>query len=192
VPALGLLGSIVVKCVEQEMLRQVEQELRGYAMVLQAAVRGRPAGEEQTRLSELRQQLGVRITLLAADGEVLVETDTDPQGLTNHADRPEIEAARANGVGRATRPSDTRGETMMYVARRVDGPDEAVRFVRVARPVTDVHAQAAQLHRLVWGTAAITAGVALVVAYVLAVRVSQPLAEIAAASQRIAEGDYGH
>src|SRR5437660_2430018 len=101
-PSLGLLGSTVVAWVQQQMLSQVERELRATAVLLTETVRGRNPGEEQARLTALRSQLGVRITLLAADGRVLVETDRDNPGeIENHANRPEIEAARSTGCGRA-------------------------------------------------------------------------------------------
>jgi two-component system phosphate regulon sensor histidine kinase PhoR len=193
VPSLGLLGSTVVAWVQQEMLAQVERELRATAVLLTETARGRNPDIEQARLTALRAQLGVRITLLAADGRVLVETDRDnPAEIENHANRPEIEAARTTGFGRATRDSTTVGQTMMYFALRVDEPGETVGFVRVARPVTEIHAQAAHLHRLVWGMAGATAGLALLLAYVLAARVTRPLREVAEGAQRIAEGDYGH
>jgi two-component system phosphate regulon sensor histidine kinase PhoR len=122
-----------------------------------------------------------------------VETDRDnPTEVENHAHRPEIEAARNAGTGQATRYSATAGHTMMYVARRVDEPHQPVSFVRVARPVTEVQEQAAHLHRLVWGTAGATAGLALLLAFVLAARVARPLREVAEGAQRIAKGDYGH
>ncbi len=192
VPSLVLVGSTVVAWVEEAMLRQVERELSDTAVLLEETVRDRNPQDEQRRLAALRAELGVRITLLAGDGRVLVETDKEPQALENHASRPEIVAARESGTGRATRDSATLGETMMYVARRVDPPSDPVAFVRVARPVTDIRARAAQLYWLVWGTAAVTAVLALVLAYVLAGRVARPLRDVADASQRIACGEYGH
>jgi two-component system phosphate regulon sensor histidine kinase PhoR len=197
VPALGLVGSTVVTWVEQEMLRQVERELRATAVLVQETVRGRPLKEEQARLSALREQLGVRITLIDRKGCVLVDTENPhPEEMENHLKRPEIEAASSAGVGRATRDSATLGQTLMYVARHVDQkekePRDEVEFVRVARPVTDVTAQAAQLHRIVWGTAGTTGILALLLAYVLARRIADPLREVAEGAQHIARGDYGH
>lgn len=193
VPALGLVGSTVVAWVERQMLQQVERELRSTAVLLTETVRGRNPEDEQARLNALRHQLGVRITLLGADGRVLSETERDNASeIENHAQRPEIEAARDTGTGRATRYSATLGQTMMYFARRVDEPDQTVAFVRVAMPVTEVQTQAAHLHRLVWGTAGATAGLTLLLAYVLAARVARPLREVAEGAQRIAQGDYGH
>jgi two-component system phosphate regulon sensor histidine kinase PhoR len=189
---LGLTGSTVVAWGEQETLRQVEHQLHETAELL-VDVRGRPLAEDQVRLSKDRQRIGVRITLIARDGRVLLETDRDqPEALENHANRPEIEAARIAGAGRATRDSATLGQRMMYVALRIDDDGDEVGFVRVARSVTEIGAQAARLHAIVWGTAGLAAGVALLLAYALAGRVAEPLREVAEGAQRIARGDYGH
>src|SRR5689334_17044277 len=90
VPSLALFGSTVVAWLEEEMLRQVERELGRTAVLLQETVRGRNPADEQTRLTALRDELGVRITLLDGNGRVLVETDKGPHELENHANRPEI------------------------------------------------------------------------------------------------------
>ena len=56
-----------------------------------------------------------RLTLIAADGTVLL--DTESATTENHADRPEIRQAKLGGWGEATRPSDTMGVTMLYEAK---------------------------------------------------------------------------
>lgn len=57
-----------------------------------------------------------RLTVIAADGTVLADTGGDV--TENHADRPEIQDALAEGWGEATRASATVGCPMLYVAKR--------------------------------------------------------------------------
>ena len=59
--------------------------------------------------------------------------------MENHAQRPEVVAARATGIGRSRRHSDTLKIDMLYVAVPVRHP--AIAFVRVALPLTDVRHQ---------------------------------------------------
>jgi two-component system phosphate regulon sensor histidine kinase PhoR len=192
VPSLALLGSMAVAWGEDLMMREIQNDLLERAALVAETVRGQSPEDVQQHLAGHRGALGVRITLMAADGRVLVETDKDPHELENHANRPEIEAARIGGIGSATRDSATLGQTMMYVARRVEGPADGVAYVRVARPVTDIRTGAAQLHRLIWGAAAVTAALAVLVAYALARRIARPLREVSEGAQRIARGEYGH
>src|SRR4029079_16379483 len=60
-------------------------------------------------------------------------------GRENHATRPEVVEARAQGVGRSRRRSDTLKIDMMYVAAVVQNPQVA--FVRLAMPLTTIRAQ---------------------------------------------------
>ncbi len=56
-----------------------------------------------------------RLTVLSADGEVLADTSVDPdEPLENHLDRAEVREALANGVGVASRYSDTLHQQLLY------------------------------------------------------------------------------
>ena len=56
-----------------------------------------------------------RLTLIAPDGSVVA--DSDSATTENHADRPEFQAALQTGWGEATRPSETVGMPLFYVAK---------------------------------------------------------------------------
>lgn len=77
---------------------------------------------------------GKRFTAIAADGTVVADTDADPAGLEDHANRPEIVQAMLTGRGEAVRSSGTIGVRMLYEARRfTDGM-----VVRVSMPLSSV------------------------------------------------------
>ena len=60
-----------------------------------------------------------RVTLVNADGDVLYDSEENPDDLGNHADRPEIAQARKTGRGSAERSSSTLDEVMLYEAVRL-------------------------------------------------------------------------
>ena len=63
-----------------------------------------------------------RVTLIAPDGSVLYDSDTDETRMSSHAQRPEVLAAIESGTGEATRYSDTLSEvTIYYASRTADG-----------------------------------------------------------------------
>ena len=66
------------------------------------------------------------MTILAADGTVLGESDEDPRQLDNRLDRPEIQQARLQGQGNSTRFSQTLGTEMMYSAVTVEAGGQIV------------------------------------------------------------------
>jgi two-component system phosphate regulon sensor histidine kinase PhoR len=89
----------------------------------------------------LGAELGLRVTIIAADGTVLGDTDLDRQallGLENHAGRPEVAAAERDGSGRSVRYSTTVAEKMLYLALRIDPRDPGRGVVRLAVPLTAV------------------------------------------------------
>lgn len=61
----------------------------------------------------------VRVTLVGADGTVLYDNQNSVASMPNHADRPEIAEALADGTGSAERDSETSGYVSVYRAIRL-------------------------------------------------------------------------
>ncbi len=70
--------------------------------------------DEDSILKELR------ITWIDGNGTVLYDNDTVVSELENHADRPEVKNAFANGSGECVRRSDTMDMNTFYYALRLD------------------------------------------------------------------------
>ncbi len=63
---------------------------------------------------------GKRVTLIAPDGTVVYDSEEPAAQMENHAGRPEVAAALAQGQGASERASSTLGEVMLYQAVRLD------------------------------------------------------------------------
>lgn len=61
-----------------------------------------------------------RITLIAPNGTVLADTDTDSEKLENHLDRKEIQLALKDGTGTSVRYSKTFMERTIYYAVKLE------------------------------------------------------------------------
>lgn len=125
---------------------------------------------------------GKRFTAIAADGTVVADTAADPDGLEDHAGRPEIADAMSTGSGEAIRSSGTVGVRMLYEARRfTDGM-----VVRVAMPLSSVTS-------MVWRSAAgflCACVLALILAFLLARKLAGKTAEpVEQAEEAIAQVD---
>jgi two-component system phosphate regulon sensor histidine kinase PhoR len=189
--AIGLLGFVIVGRAERHSLEQIEESLRARALLVRAAVQDRSTAGLQARIAALGHEINTRITLIAADGLVLADSQEDPAVMENHGERPEVQSARANGFGTSTRFSDTVKFPMMYLALRAEdsaGPA----FVRVALPLDQVQAQLAWYRRVVWSAAILTAAVALLLTFGIAGRMSRRLQELTTGAEEIAAGGYGH
>ncbi len=187
--SLALLGWLLLGRMETHLLDGIRERLETKARLIEELV-ARPGQEElQATMTRLGQETHARITLIAADGAVLADSDEQPQRMDNHLERIEVQRAAGAGIGVSTRYSNTVRQTMMYLARRSDaGP---VRFVRVALPLGAVEAEIRWLHGVVWTAATVTLVLAVILSLLIARRITAPLVELADAARSISQGSYG-
>jgi two-component system, OmpR family, phosphate regulon sensor histidine kinase PhoR len=84
---------------------------------------------------------GARVTVIAADGRVLADSQADPQSMENHANRQEVVEAMAKGEGRSARHSATLNRDFLYFAVRQNtspGPTSILRFALLPETVDEV------------------------------------------------------
>jgi two-component system phosphate regulon sensor histidine kinase PhoR len=193
--AIGGLGAVVVQRVERYYEHQLAERLRTKTLLMREIVlahEDQSLAELDARLKYLRQERMPRVTLIDDKGKVLSDTDADPAGMDNHGDRPEIVAARAQGFGSSARLSHSLQESFGYAAVQLPGSRRGVAFVRIAVPVDDIQEELAGLRQLVWTTVAVTAVLAMALAFWLARRIALPIQELTEGAGNIAAGDYGH
>jgi two-component system phosphate regulon sensor histidine kinase PhoR len=133
----------------------------------------------------------LRLTVIAADGTVLGDSDADPATMVNHRtpDRPEVLAALDGHQGENTRTSETLGVRYRYLALPLVHEGQVVAAVRLAMPVkTIAEGETTLRNAILW--AAATGTVAAVLLGFLASWIwYSPLRRITQAAKRIASGD---
>lgn len=168
----------------------VRQQQRNLTAVAQSATL--LTAESDARPEQVVRQLvartDLRMTIVAADGTVLADSDADPAQMENHADRPEIATALDGLIGTDRRVSRTESVEALYVA--VPGSLAGSRVaVRVAQPLTEIEAIAARSRRM----GLVLLAVALVIAAGVSLRAAhsaaEPVRELSDAAKRMAEGD---
>ena len=187
--SLGALGLLVVARIERHERARVEDDLRVNALLAREAARDRAPAGLQELAGRLAGETGLRVTLIAADGAVLGDSEEDPERAENHADRPEVARALRDGFGADTRVSRTTGQPLMYVAVRGAGGGPAV--VSVALPLARAEEAAGELARIVWWAVAVAGAAATALTFWLARRTVRPLHELADAARHLAEGGFG-
>ena len=187
--SLGILGWALVRRIEQRLLAEIRHNLELKTLLVGEIAAQRTPAELQEPVTRLAKETHTRITLIAADGKVLADSDERPEHMDNHGDRPEVQDADKSGLGVTTRYSGTIHLPMMYVARRQEsGP---VRYVRVALPLDEVAHEIEWLGRGVWTATGITLLAGLALSILMARRLSAPLVELSSAARSIAAGKYG-
>ncbi|MBI1967677.1 MAG: PAS domain-containing protein [Gemmatimonadetes bacterium] len=169
---------------EADVAAELEHEGRLVAALLPPDSARWP--DEARRLGEL---IGRRVTLVDSRGRVRGDSEFDRASLAlleNHADRPEVRAALAAGVGRDRRLSASTNEPQMYVAVR--GGPLGLAIVRVSAPLAAVDAQVARVRRAVAGAGALAVLAAALLAWLASRTFARPLVRLAVAARDIAAG----
>jgi two-component system phosphate regulon sensor histidine kinase PhoR len=131
-----------------------------------------------------------RVTIIAPDGTVIGESQVPVEHLdaiANHADRPEVAAARAAGAGAAgwaQRPSATIGQEMYYVAM-VPAPGAPI--IRVAAGSATLAGFRAAAWRAAVLALLLFAAVAAVIALWVSYRISRPLLRLRGAARDVSK-----
>lgn len=111
--AVLLCSSLIYQSVTvDDAGRMLESECR----VVRASLRGDDT--DVMRLTAFDSG-DVRVTLVGTDGTVLYDNQNSVASMPNHADRPEIAEALADGTGSAERDSETSGYVSVYRAIRL-------------------------------------------------------------------------
>ena len=145
----------------------------------------------QDRAQRYARILGARVTVIAADGTVLAESDRESvREIESHAGRPEVRPgarpARWGATFAGARRSD--GTSCTSRCRSTDRAGRA-RSLRLALPTHDVDAARALVRRTLAGGAVLAICVALVIGLFVSRRVTRPLRGMEDAARRMAEGD---
>jgi two-component system phosphate regulon sensor histidine kinase PhoR len=130
------------------------------------------------------QAAGARATIIDTSGTVLADSESNPEGMENHASRKEFASALAGKTGSNERLSATLGIPFLYVAAPVSGG-----AVRLAYPLSEIEAVQTQVHRrMLWG-AALAFLIASLVAGAASTWISRRLERIVDVAARIEQGD---
>lgn len=185
----ALLGRILDGAVTERTRRELESRLAPLAAEFAADFA--PGAPTEEKVRAVSRQTGARVTLIAADGRVLADSDVEPDrlgALENHSQRPEIVAARQDGLGFNRRLSASVDVPFVYVARRIGTESAPVGFVRLAMSQHELDAEEAPFRRTI---ERVSVGAGLLIALLfLAVRQRQSR-ELSRVNQGIAEAAEG-
>lgn len=144
------------------------------------------AGHPERLAPRLAQVTRTRITVIGADG--IIEGDSRDASAVGRpiGEAPEIAAARRGEVARATRQLVPGGPASYVVAV----PSEEGTVVRLAVPLSDVHATRRRMRNRLLGGAAVGFVGALLLSFLVIRAVVRPLQLMTRSAERMAEGDY--
>ena len=166
----GVLAAVlaVTYLMYREMYTNMEQEVRTEARFLSEAVRGE-GKEYLERLDENGKHN--RITLIDPDGTVEYDNAAAASDMSNHLQRPEVQAAMQNGEGSDVRESDTLGEQIFYAAVLLEDGS----ILRVARTTDSVAGLVMIYIPYIISICIVIAGIAFLLARLLSHEIVEPI-----------------
>jgi len=189
---IGVMGIYLVNFVHDNQTNNLRAYLTDEAKI--TAVTSQPFFPSSTAaLDALAKQLGkdinARVTIIAADGTVLGDSEEDPATMENHSTRPEVIAALASGYGEIVRYSTTLNEQMMYVAVPIKNNNQVSGVARIALPMDTIRNSVNRV-TIVISLAIIITIILTGFATWLIVRITtRRIREVTRASRKIASGD---
>jgi len=133
---------------------------------------------------------GVRVTVITSDGLVLADSQSDPQTMENHAERPEIREALANGDGLSVRHSVSINRDLLYYAARFSMPSGPPIVLRFAVPLPTVNDEVWAFRRRFWLSSVVMLLVTGMASLLISRTFSRRVERLRSFSRRVAEGDF--
>ncbi len=147
-----------------------------------------PDFDPESTLTEHARITNARMTLIAADGRVILDTAGDHDTGRDEGGRPEVRDAMVKGYGWDVRTSATLRERQLYVAVLI--PDSDGQILRLSVPTTRVDAGASPVMRTMLIAVTVPLVVSLVIVWVASGRLFRPLHNLADQAISIADGNY--
>ncbi|AJE03836.1 two-component system histidine kinase PnpS [Geobacter pickeringii] len=138
-------------------------------------------------------EIRARVTIILADGRVVGDSDVPPsqlEGLENHLQRPEVQAALKNGTGSAIRYSATLKTPMLYTAIPLRTAAGEKGILRLALPLTSLEKAKASIRTLLAASLLLGLVIALVLSYILSRVTSRSLRTITTLATQIGSGEF--
>jgi two-component system phosphate regulon sensor histidine kinase PhoR len=135
----------------------------------------------------MAKAVGGRLTVVRADGKVLLDTEAKASEMENHGSRREVRDAFQRGAGSEIRQSATIGVSFLYVAVPVPGKTSAI---RIAVPLSEINLQTEAIRKKILVSTSAAFLPAILIAAIVARFLSARLAAIMAHAGELARGNF--
>jgi len=163
---------------------QVEKSLQQETRLFALRVENDTSQPVQEVAKQVSEATGARATIIDRAGNVLADSEADPETMENHAQRPEFVAALKGSEGEASRTSKTLGIDFLYTAAPIKNG-----AVRLAYPLAAIKESSAGIQKSLIRGSLLALLIAVIVAAAAAVLIARRLQRILNFAERIAAGN---
>ncbi|WP_314733360.1 histidine kinase dimerization/phospho-acceptor domain-containing protein [Anaerobacillus sp. CMMVII] len=183
-----LLGQLFKEFYFEQLSERVSKEAKIVAISIHETGINHP--ELSVIVKEMGEQLAARVTVISVSGEVVAETNTDPERMENHLLRPEIIEVREKGEGRAIRFSDTVGADLLFYAVPLIENNVLSGYVRLGLPINVLD----EVYKRIWALLLISFSIAFLVIIILSSRITnemaKPIEDATIVANQLAKGNF--
>jgi len=198
--SLGFIAFFLDKNLEENSLQEIKSSLVNQAYLVESQIskpnlRNENTPELETKVLVLSSKIKARLTIVNNKGKVLAESEkseVDILKMPSHADRPEIKAALAGGIGEEIRYSSTLKIDMLYIALPIRDNNEIMGAVRLALPLVSVQKTLSTVRKAIFLSLFFALGLAFVLGSLLTQAIIKPINKIIHISRKFSSGDFSH
>jgi two-component system phosphate regulon sensor histidine kinase PhoR len=135
-------------------------------------------------------EINVRITVVDINGNVIGDSESNPELMDNHKNRPEIKNALTGSIGKSNRYSITVQNNMIYLALPIVINDKVVGVARVSYFSNDFDNLLDSLLKNMIELSLIVILITMIGVLVFARNLTKPINQLSIAASNVAGGDF--
>ena len=175
---------------------QVTQDLLSRANLVSGLLDEHDPVLEPQVIDRLCKQLGksslTRITVVLKNGKVIADSDSDPEKMENHVNRPEIQQVLLGATGAQERYSHTLNEYQKYLAVAHKKNGEIAAVIRTSVSLDFINKALAALYLRLTLAGVIIAMAGALLSLIVSRRISKPLEEMKQIAEEFANGNLSY
>ena len=170
------LGGLVYYWIEDFHIQQTKDALVNNIKLISFTIKD---GADLDKLAQkVKAELGLRLTLIGLDGEILAESHKNKKDMENHKYREEIIEANKNEFGTKIRHSKTIDKDLLYMAKRYDNLTPSM-YIRLSKEIKNINADILVLGEEILGLLLLFFLFVLSVTYKISAKIEKEIEKIA-------------
>ena len=171
-----VLGYIVYFWTKDFYIQQTKEALLNNIQVISLSLTNNPNLDQIA--ASIKNDLGLRLTIVAEDGVVIAESHKDKTKLDNHKYRTEIVQANEDEFGFIIRRSDSIKTDFLYIAKRFTYKDSFL-YIRISKELQSINEKIYVLGAEILAIFAIFFIIIFIVTYKISTMIAQEFQKIA-------------
>ena len=131
-----VIGFIIYFWVKDFYLQETKNSLMNNIKIIAISIKSAPDLDKYAQ--EIKESLGLRLTLIDAQGEIIAESHKDKTKMENHLYRDEIVASNSEDFGTKVRHSKTMDRDLLYVAKKCTKFNPPI-YIRLSREIRNIN-----------------------------------------------------